>query len=84
MEKLLATGKTDLLQFVSARTKRRFSAFLVRQPDGKIGFEFEARDPTKGGARRARGGACGAYACWARIRATRSRSSSIRVAMART
>jgi DNA topoisomerase-3 len=56
MQKLLATGKTDLLQFVSARTKRGFSAFLVRQPDGKIGFEFEARDATKGGARRARGG----------------------------
>jgi DNA topoisomerase-3 len=54
MEKLLATGKTDLLQFVSARTKRGFSAFLVRQPDGKIGFEFEARDPAKAGARRAR------------------------------
>src|SRR4030095_11967253 len=32
MEKLLATGKTDLLQFVSARTRRPFSAFLVRQP----------------------------------------------------
>ena len=57
MEKLLATGKTDLLQFVSARTKRGFSAFLVRQPDGKIGFEFEARDPAKAGARRSRGGA---------------------------
>ena len=56
MQKLLATGKTDLLQFVSARTRRPFSAFLVRQPDGKIGFEFEARDPTKAGgrARRAR------------------------------
>jgi len=52
MQKLLATGKTDLLQFVSARTRRPFSAFLVRQPDGKIGFEFEARDPAKAGARR--------------------------------
>ena len=49
MQKLLATGKTDLLQFVSARTKRPFSAFLVRQPDGKVGFEFEARDPSKKG-----------------------------------
>ena len=54
MQKLLATGKTDLLQFVSARTRRGFSAFLVRQPDGKIGFEFEARDPAKAGARAAR------------------------------
>jgi DNA topoisomerase-3 len=56
MQKLLATGKTDLLQFVSARTKRPFSAFLVRQADGKVGFEFEARDPTKKG-RPQRGGA---------------------------
>ncbi len=55
MEKLLATGKTDLLQFVSARTRRGFSAFLVRQPDGKIGFEFEAKVGTKGkGGRDAR------------------------------
>jgi DNA topoisomerase III len=57
MEKLLATGKTDLLQFVSARTRRPFSAFLVRQPDGKIGFEFEARDPSRAGARRGARGA---------------------------
>ena len=57
MQKLLATGKTDLLQFVSARTRRPFSAFLVRQPDGKIGFEFEARDPAKAGARRGARGA---------------------------
>jgi hypothetical protein len=43
MQKLLSTGKTDLLQFVSARTRRPFSAFLARQPDGKIGFEFAPR-----------------------------------------
>ena len=49
MEKLLTTGKTDLLPFVSARTRRPFSAFLVRQKDGKVGFEFEARDPSKKG-----------------------------------
>ena len=54
MQKLLATGKTDLLQFVSARTKRGFSAYLVRQPDGKIGFEFEAKEAAKGSARRSR------------------------------
>ena len=54
MRKLLATGKTDLLQFVSARTKRGFSAFLVRQPDGKIGFEFEAQGRDQGRGARAR------------------------------
>jgi DNA topoisomerase III len=53
MQKLLATGKTDLLQFVSARTRRPFAAYLVRQPDGKIGFEFQPKDPTKGRGGRA-------------------------------
>ncbi|HEY0296000.1 MAG TPA: DNA topoisomerase III [Bordetella sp.] len=44
MEKLLADGRTDLLDgFVSSRTNRKFKAFLVRQPDGKVGFEFEPR-----------------------------------------
>ena len=51
MEKLLASGKTDLLQFVSARTRRPFQAYLVRQPDGKIGFEFEKRAPKADGAK---------------------------------
>ena len=44
MRKLLADGRTDLLQgFVSSRTKRKFKAFLVRGADGKIGFEFTPR-----------------------------------------
>ena len=47
VKKLLESGKTDLLDgFVSARTRRKFKAFLVKTPEGKIGFEFEAR-PTK-------------------------------------
>jgi DNA topoisomerase-3 len=46
MQKLLSTGRTDLLRnFVSARTRRKFSAFLVRGTDGKVGFEFEKREP---------------------------------------
>lgn len=46
MRKLLSTGRTDLLkEFVSARTRRKFSAFLVRGADGKVGFEFEKREP---------------------------------------
>ncbi len=53
MSKLLATGKTDLLDgFVSSRTNRKFKAFLVRQDDGKVGFEFEPR-PAKAGAKTA-------------------------------
>lgn len=44
MIKLLAEGRTDLMRdFVSNRTRRKFSAFLVKQKDGKIGFEFEPR-----------------------------------------
>ncbi|MDB5814152.1 MAG: topoisomerase [Rhodocyclales bacterium] len=46
MEKLLSTGRTDLLTgFISARTRRKFSAFLVRGADGKVSFEFEKREP---------------------------------------
>ncbi|MDR2000240.1 MAG: DNA topoisomerase III [Zoogloeaceae bacterium] len=46
MTKLLETGKTGLLKgFVSNRTRKKFSAYLVRASDGKIGFEFEARAP---------------------------------------
>ena len=49
MQKLLAGGKTDLLTgFVSARTRRAFSAFLVRDKDGKVGFEFEPREAKAG------------------------------------
>ncbi len=44
MEKLLATGRTDLLDgFFSNRNGRRFKAFLAKQPDGKVGFEFAPR-----------------------------------------
>lgn len=44
MKKLLATGRTDLLPgFKSQRTGRFFKAYLVKGPDGKIGFEFEPR-----------------------------------------
>ncbi|MDR2259864.1 MAG: DNA topoisomerase III [Azoarcus sp.] len=46
MQKLLIEGRTDLLRgFISARTRRKFSAFLVRGKDGKVGFEFEPRAP---------------------------------------
>jgi DNA topoisomerase-3 len=45
MKKLLATGKTDLLTAFISKKGRRFKAFLVKQPDGKIGFEFQAKAP---------------------------------------
>ena len=54
MQKLLETGKTPLLKgFVSNRTKKKFSAYLVRDASGKVGFEFEARKPKAGAAKEA-------------------------------
>jgi DNA topoisomerase-3 len=50
MEKLLSSGRTDVLRaFVSNRTRRKFSAFLAKKPDGTIGFEFEPRPAKAGG-----------------------------------
>jgi DNA topoisomerase III len=43
MKKLLETGRTDLLSGFVSKKGRRFKAFLVKQPDGKIGFEFQPR-----------------------------------------
>jgi DNA topoisomerase-3 len=45
MQKLLQTGRTDLLTGFVSKKGRRFKAFLVKQPDGKIGFEFQPRAP---------------------------------------
>ena len=51
MRKLLDAGRTDILRgFVSNRTRRKFAAFLVRKPDGGVGFEFEPRAPRAGKA----------------------------------
>ncbi|WP_416400934.1 DNA topoisomerase III [Alicycliphilus denitrificans] len=46
MKKLLATGKTDLLdKFISNRTRRPFKAFLAWDAAaGKVNFEFEQRE----------------------------------------
>ena len=45
MQKLLATGKTDLLHRFISKKGRPFSAFLVRGADGKVSFEFAPREP---------------------------------------
>ena len=45
MKKLLETGRTDLLAAFVSKKGRRFKAFLVKTPGGKIGFEFQARAP---------------------------------------
>jgi DNA topoisomerase-3 len=45
MAKLLATGKTDLLQRFISKKGRPFKAYLVKNPEGRVGFEFEPRKP---------------------------------------
>ena len=61
MKQLLETGKSPLLEKFISKKGRPFSAFLVRQPDGKIGFEFEEREPKAGkGAKGARSATAGA------------------------
>ena len=62
MVKLLTEGKTDLLTNFISKKGRPFSAYLVRQPDGKTSFEFEAREPKAGGkgSRAAASGPAGA------------------------
>jgi len=52
MEKLLATGRTDLLTRFISRKGRPFKAYLVKTPGGKVGFEFMARTPKPGTAER--------------------------------
>ncbi|MCH7343415.1 DNA topoisomerase III [Pelomonas sp. CA6] len=55
MEKLLATGKTGLLEnFVSNKTRRKFKAFLAYdKKEGKVVFEFEPRPPRAAPAKKA-------------------------------
>jgi DNA topoisomerase-3 len=45
MNKQHATGRTDHLTGFISKKGRKFKAFLVKQPDGKIGFEFQPRAP---------------------------------------
>lgn len=53
--KLLANGKTDLLtKFVSKKTKRPFSAYLLLKGD-KISFDFPPREPRAKGGKAAKG-----------------------------
>ena len=50
MQRLLATGRTDLLTGFLSRKNRKFKAFLVKTPGGKIGFEFQPRAAKPGKA----------------------------------
>lgn len=55
MEKLLATGRTDLLNRFISKKGRPFKAFLVKTPGGRIGFEFQPRAPKPGAKPAAQG-----------------------------
>jgi DNA topoisomerase-3 len=50
MQKLLASGRTELLHRFISKKGRPFSAFLVRAADGKVGFEFAPRAAKPGKA----------------------------------
>ena len=54
MQKLLATGRTDLLQRFISRKGRPFKAFLVLTDKKDVGFEFEKREPKSKGERKPR------------------------------
>jgi len=47
IQKLLQTGRTDLLPRFISRKGRPFKAYLAKTPGGRVGFEFEARAPKK-------------------------------------
>jgi DNA topoisomerase III len=53
VKKLLATGKTDLLERFISRKGRPFKAFLVLTNKKDVGFEFEKREPKPKGKRKA-------------------------------
>jgi DNA topoisomerase-3 len=53
LQKLLATGRTDLLPRFISKKGRPFKAFLVKTPGGKIGFEFQPRAPKPGAGAKA-------------------------------
>ena len=52
MEKLLATGRSDLLPRFISKKGRPFKAYLVKTPEGRIGFEFAPRAPRAAPARK--------------------------------
>jgi len=44
MQRLLSSGRTELLHRFISKKGRPFSAYLVKKADGNIGFEFEVRE----------------------------------------
>ncbi len=84
VHKLLTEGKTDLLEgFVSSRTNRKFKAYLVKQENGKIGFEFEPR-PAKAGSKTAAKKAASKTAAGAAKTAATKKTAVKKVAVKKT
>jgi len=89
MAKLLATGKTDLLdKFVSMRTRRAFKAFLAWDAkENKVVFEFEPRTskfpPRKTAAAAAAAAAAGDGAATAPAKAPAAKKAARKVAAAK-
>jgi len=54
LQKLLAQGRTDLLDKFISKKGRPFKAFLTLGPDKKVGFEFEPRTKKTAGAAKTR------------------------------
>ena len=48
MQKLLATGRTDLFTRFISKKGRPFKAYLAKTAEGKVGFEFEPRKIKEG------------------------------------
>ena len=48
MQKLLATGRTDLFTRFISKKNRPFKAYLAKTAEGKVGFEFEPRKLKEG------------------------------------
>ncbi|HSC00727.1 MAG TPA: DNA topoisomerase III, partial [Burkholderiaceae bacterium] len=83
MHKLLAGGRTDLLDgFVSNRTRRKFKAYLRYDPqEGKVVFEFEPR-PQRGGKAPAKSAAADGGATTAPAKKTAARRAAPEAATA--
>jgi DNA topoisomerase-3 len=77
MQKLLATGRTDLLPRFISKKGRPFKAYLAKSAEGRVRFEFEPRAPRK--TQTAREPAAPAYAAQPApapaARATQAKSS---------
>jgi len=87
VSKLLATGKTDLLdKFVSMRTRRPFKAFLAWNAEaGKVGFEFEpSKYPARKTAARSAAGAATPAAKKAAAKKVAAKKAPVKKAAAKT